>query len=49
MTCKNLMTTFEFGLTWTWRLPRFSALQMPFRQSRSTLMRTMAAVGVHGA
>eukprot|EP00405_Crypthecodinium_cohnii_P041786 CAMPEP_0206550962 /NCGR_PEP_ID=MMETSP0325_2-20121206/15274_1 /ASSEMBLY_ACC=CAM_ASM_000347 /TAXON_ID=2866 /ORGANISM="Crypthecodinium cohnii, Strain Seligo" /LENGTH=57 /DNA_ID=CAMNT_0054050699 /DNA_START=38 /DNA_END=211 /DNA_ORIENTATION=- len=33
--------TLEQGLTKTCLLPRFSALQMPLRQSRKTLMRTI--------
>ena len=37
------MMTFEFGLIRTWRFPRFSAFTMLFRQSRSTLIRTILA------
>ena len=35
------MMTLELGLIRTWRFPRFSALTMLFRQSRSTLIRTI--------
>ena len=41
ITCRNLMTTFEQGRTSTWRLPRFSALEMLFKVSAKTLMRTI--------
>ena len=40
------MMTLEFGLIRTWRFPRFSALTMLFRQSRSTLIRTIFTTGV---
>ena len=35
------MMTFDEGLIKTCRFPRFSALQIDFRQSLSTLTRTM--------
>ena len=35
--------TFDDGRISTWRLPRFSALLIVFRQSASTLMRTILA------
>ena len=33
--------TFDDGRMSTWRLPRFSALETVFKQSASTLMRTI--------
>lgn len=37
------MMTLEQGRTRTWRLPRFSALEMVFSASARVLMRTMAS------
>ena len=34
--------TFDEGLIKTWRFPRFSALQIDFRQSLSTFTRMIA-------
>ena len=39
------MMTLEFGLIKTCRFPRFSAFTMLFKQSRSTLIRTIFATG----
>jgi len=39
--------TFEHGRSSTWRLPRLSALQIDFKASANTFMRTIfAAVAV---
>lgn len=43
ITCRNLTTTFEQGRMSTCRFPRFSALEMVFRVSASTPMRTIYA------
>jgi hypothetical protein len=43
MTERNLMMTLEHGLSNTWRLPRFSALQIDFKASANTFISTILA------
>lgn len=41
ITVRNLMITFELGLMRTCLLPRFSAVDIAFKASASTFMRTI--------